>query len=71
VSQISSACSMSWHRCVNCIILALEPSSLCLNALTCFMYMPQNSTSRFWLHTLSPSLVLSLSETFLIFHNLS
>jgi hypothetical protein len=72
MSQISNPCSMSWHSCVNC-----SHSSPCtflsLPKSTDMFYvpMPQNSNPSSWLQTICVSLVLSLSETFLIFHKLS
>jgi hypothetical protein len=73
VSQISNPCSMSWHSCVNCSHCSTCTFlSLPKHTDMFYVYTPRNSTAcSFWLQTICVHLVLSLSQTFLIFYNLS
>jgi hypothetical protein len=73
VFQTSNPCSMSWHSCVNCSHYSTCTFlSLPKHTDMFYVYMPQNSRAcSFWPQTVCVSLALSLSKTFIIFHNLS
>jgi hypothetical protein len=73
LAQTSNLCSTPWHSCADCSHSSTWTLLSLPNQTNMFyVYMAQNSTvSSLWPQTTCVSWVLSLSQTFLIFHNLT